>query len=161
VNLWAVPRYREAASSAILALFPVADGPIAEAIMDVFRLADPLPIDNHTWDFLDALARQPNILRLVRRSFLPDRLKGLLAEGVEPERVSRLVNCLLDASGRDVADIRTAWAADAGDLIQIAITLQRFPPTRSQGLDLFERLMDLGAYGIDKVLRDNDRRFGR
>ena len=55
--------------------------------------------------------------------------------------------------------IRTNWAPEAGDLIQITITLQRMKATRAVGLDLFETLLDAGAYEADQVLRDVDRRI--
>jgi hypothetical protein len=57
-----------------------------------------------------------------------------------------------------VGDIQTAWSADSGDLIEIAISLQRIAQTRGLGLDLFETLMDLSAYEASQVLRELDRR---
>ena len=62
------------------------------------------------------------------------------------------------AGGSAVGDIQTAWSADAGDLIEIAITSQRIAQTRGLGLDLFETLMDLSAYEASQVLRELDRR---
>jgi hypothetical protein len=64
----------------------------------------------------------------------------------------------LVAGGSAVGDIQTAWSADAGDLIEIAITSQRIAQTRGLGLDLFETLMDLSAYEASQVLRELDRR---
>ena len=36
---------------------------------------------------------------------------------------------------------------------------QRITNTRANGLDLFEMLVDAGAYEADQVLRDSDRRI--
>ena len=48
------------------------------------------------------------------------------------------------------------------ELIDVAVTLQRCdPPYRTQGLDLFERLLALEAYGVENVLVELDGRFVR
>jgi hypothetical protein len=47
----------------------------------------------------------------------------------------------------------------SGDLIDIAITLQRFPPARPDGTWVFERLMIANAYPIAKMVIELDRRF--
>ena len=66
---------------------------------------------------------------------------------------------MLDECGPDIANSQTEWSASAGDLVDIAVTLQRDPGTRACGLDLFEGLMDFDAYKVSDVLRDLDRRF--
>lgn len=113
--------------------------------MDVFRLADPMPPDQATIKLLNALAQNPDLIRLGGPSFLATRLKDLLADGFDPGLVARVARAILAATGSSVGDIRSRWAHDASDLIQIALTLQRIKATRSLGLELFESLMDLGA----------------
>jgi hypothetical protein len=85
------------------------------------------------------------------------RLKELLADGFNPHLTWRVANAILDAAGPGVGDMRTAWSRDAKDLIQISLTLQRIDGTRTMGLDLFKRLLDLGAYEATKVLNEIDR----
>jgi len=46
-----------------------------------------------------------------------------------------------------------------GSLSTLAITLQRSPPSRLLGTELFEDLLEAGAYGIDEVLGELDRRI--
>lgn len=46
---------------------------------------------------------------------------------------------------------------NAKDLVEIALTLHRLPGTRARGLDLFERLMTLDAYGAQESLSTLDR----
>jgi hypothetical protein len=159
IELWGAPRCRQRVSAALLQLMALAEGHLAEVVLDVFRATDPVPPDSHTDRFLDALAARPQILQHCHSGFLVDRLKELLRDGADPGRVCRVAHAVLDESGRAVADLRTAWAPAAGDLVDIALTLQRLPQTRVCGMDLFERLMDLDAYKIAEALRDIDRRF--
>jgi len=86
-------------------------------------------------------------------------LTELLGDGLDPLAVARASKANLDVHGQSVGDIRTRWAADSRYLIQIAMTLQKSESSRDAGLDLFERLMDLGAYDVDTVLRDVDRKL--
>jgi hypothetical protein len=126
--------------------------------MDIFRVTAPLPPDAKARELLSVIAEKPDLIRGGGPSFITERLKELLADGFYPNIVAAVMRALLTASGSAVGDIRTAWSADAGDLIEIAITLQRFAETRKSGLDLFETLMDLGAYEASQVLRELDRR---
>jgi hypothetical protein len=76
--------------------------------------------------------------------FLTDRLKELLSDGFDARIVAEVSRAIVVASGSATGDIRTSWALSAGDLIEIAVTLQRIKPTRSVRLSLFEALMDTG-----------------
>ena len=87
------------------------------------------------------------------------RLNELLADGLDPLMVARATNAILDVSGHAVGNIRSRWARDSRELVQISMTLQKIDVSRAAGLDLFERLMDLGAYEIDTVLREVDRKI--
>jgi hypothetical protein len=158
VNLWAVPEFRARAHEVLMKLAAAADGYLPGAIMDIFRVTAPLPPDARTRELLSAIAEKPDLIRGGGPSFITDRFKELLADGFYPTIVAAVMRVVLTVGGSSVGDIRTAWAADAGDLIEIAITLQRFAETRSAGLDLFETLMDLGAYEASQVLRELDRR---
>lgn len=139
-----------------LALTP--DGYLPAAIMDVFRVVGQLPPDGRTRELLSVIADNPDFIRLGGSSFITDRLKELLADGLDPKLVAAVTRSLVTSGGSALGDIRTAWSANAGDLIEITITLQRIAETRGVGLDLFETLMDLGAYEASQVLRELDRR---
>lgn len=134
------------------------DGYLPGAIMDVFRVVGQLPPDGKTRELLSVIAENPDFIRCGGSSFVTGRLKELLANGFDPGLVAAVTRALLTAGGSALGDIRTAWSADARDLIEITITLQRIPETRGVGLDLFETLMDLGAYEANQVLRELDRR---
>jgi hypothetical protein len=126
--------------------------------MDVFRFVDPLPVDPATRDFLDTLVKYPTVLREVGTSFLIDRLKDLLSDGNEAQRVCDVASAILRVA-REPSDFRTSLSHTADDLVHIALTLQRLPQTRSAGLKLFEDLMELEVYAVATTLGELDRRL--
>lgn len=158
VNLWAEPEYRKRSHEILMRLAIAADGYLTAAIMDVFRVVHRLPPDERTRELLSVIAVNPDFIRRGGPSFLTDQVKELLADGFDPQLIAKVTQTLLAAVGPAVGNLQTAWARDAPDLIEIAITLQRISQTRGVGLDLFEQLMDLGAYEASQVLRELDRR---
>lgn len=158
VNLWASPSFRQRCHGILMRLVKAPEGHLPRALVDVFRIARPLPPDAKTAELLAAFSRNPELIRQGGPSFLIDRLKELLSDAFDPQIIAEVIRAVLIASGKDVGDVRTTWARGAGDLLEISITLQRFPQTRSSGLDVFEELLDLGAYEASQALRDLDRR---
>lgn len=158
-EVWGLPQARAAATRVLLDLLPDADVLVAQAWLSVFHNSDRLLADEYTQQILDSLIAHPQVLKHGHSGFLVDRLKELLEDGSEHQLVCRVVTSLLVECGKEIADNRTAWAGSAGDLIDIALTLQRLPETRSCGLDVFERLMDLDAYKVSEILADLDRRL--
>jgi len=66
-----------------------------------------------------------------------------------------LVHQLADAIVTSVAstpDARPRLAGASEELVDIAVTLQRLPGFRTQGLTLFERLLELNLYGARQAL---------
>jgi hypothetical protein len=125
--------------------------------MDVFRVSDPVPPDHYTVDILNRVMLEPKMLTC--HSMLAHRLKRLLADGLDPLLVAGVSNAILDTAGQAMGNFRSRWAEDSGDLIQIAMTLQKIEVSRNAGLELFERLMELGAYEAEQVLHEVDRRL--
>ena len=158
-ELWDVPRARGIATRILLALLPSMDSSLAEAWLSVFNRSDHLLIDAYTEQLLDGITKHSLVLRYGHSGALVDRLKELLENGSENERVCRVVTKLLAECGQEIGDLRTAWALSGEDLVDIALTLQRSPETRSCGTDIFERLMDLDVYRASEALGELDRRF--
>jgi hypothetical protein len=158
-ELWGVPRARGIATSVLLTLLPCMDPPLAEAWLSVFNRSEPLLIDCYTEQLLDGVAEHPLVLRYGRTGVLVDRLKELMEDGSEHERVCRVITALLAECGPAIADRRTLSSLSGEDLVDIALTLQRSPETRSCGTDIFERLMDLDVYRVSEALGELDRRF--
>ena len=156
VAAWREPELRALTTPLLVRLASAADGPVADALGSVFSKTDPLPPDDHTRELLEAFLNRPSILS-GGEEFLVTRLKGLLREGWNPLLVHAVADTLARVGGPALRDIRTATSLVAGELADIALTLHRIPETRTHGLDLFERLMGVEAYGLGERLETLDR----
>ncbi|WP_019870656.1 NACHT domain-containing protein [Salinispora oceanensis] len=96
--------------------------------------------------FVDAL---PQLLITLERA--PDQVDDLV-----------LLCCerFVDVSGADAGDVRTGAAADArqvGKLLVRAYAQTTSKESRSRVLDLLDRLLAAGAYGVTDVVRESER----
>lgn len=156
-HLWDSSRFRGLATDILIQLVPLANEAIAQAIMDVFRLVDTLYADELTYSLLDTLLAFPQVLKIGRKDFIIERIQDLLPG--HPDLVYRICKTLLDLSGDKLAGGGTLFSLHATELIDIALTLQRYEGKyRPQGLELFERLLELEAYGARDVLAEIDSR---
>jgi hypothetical protein len=108
--------------------------------------------DEHTRRLLLATIEHPTLLDAADPMFLIDRLQELLRDGMDAPLVASVATAVV--AGK--AGVR--WEGSAGDLVGIALALQRLPETRADGTALFERLMEAGTYEADDALRSLDRR---
>jgi hypothetical protein len=81
-----------------------------------------------------------------------------------PDRVDDLVllcaNRFVETLGTEAADIRTGAAADArevGQLVIRGLAQSHAASERAALLDVLDRLLLLGAYGIDEVVNESER----
>ena len=153
---WGEPALRALTTPLLLRLMSMGSKTVGNALSAIFKKGDPLPADDHTHKILEAMLDRPSILA-GGRYFLIEGLKGLLREGGNPNLVHRVANALIQEKGNALGDVSTAWAVNAGDLADIALTLHRISETREAGLDLFERLMDVSSYGLDERIAMIDR----
>jgi hypothetical protein len=158
-KLWGSPRARRASTAVLLALISETDECVTHAWLSVFNHPDSFLVDEFTDGLLDGLVEQPHMLRRAHSVSLTGVLKRLIPESSEYERVCRIVKIILAQSGTKTGDIRTAWAAAAGDFTDLALTLQYIPETRSCGLEIFESLLDFDAHNITQVLHEIDRQL--
>ncbi|AVT40285.1 ATP-binding protein [Plantactinospora sp. BB1] len=96
--------------------------------------------------FADAL---PQLLITLERA--PDRVDDL---------VLKCCNRFVEVLGTDAGDIRTGAAGDArrvGKLLVRAYTQAPSKEGRSRALDLLDRLLAIGAYGVADVIRESER----
>jgi hypothetical protein len=116
--------------------------------------ADPMVGDEHSVRLLRALVERTAPLPLVCVDFIvPWALKLLF---ICPELVLRFSNRLLDecaVAGENLS--RLNWQSTL--LAQIAVGLQRTTEFRGQGLDLFERLLELGLNGATEAMKEIDQ----
>jgi hypothetical protein len=83
----------------------------------------------------------------------------LRISGQLPEIAADVSLRILDAAGTSAGDIRTANSADMPDIWAIAIRLNAFGSERGRerGLDVFDRLCELQAYGAERALESFER----
>ena len=156
VAAWAEPALKSLATPRLVEFASIGGSAIDHALSSVFERVDTLPTDGHTRDLLEAMLQRPSILTHTGH-YLLESLKAFLRNGWEPMLVFRIANALVAASEGELGDIRTRWAANAGDLADIALTLHRIPETKHQGLELFERLMLADSYDLGKRIEAIDR----
>ncbi|MDR6772679.1 hypothetical protein [Azospirillum sp. BE72] len=156
-HLFPTRAHRDAAAGVLVRLLKDADEPTAAAVRDVFRLVDALQPDGPTIRLLSALANEPQRLGDEGDEFFIQALASLLPN--EADLVARLARLGAERWAGPLADIRTSMAATAPELVDVALTLHRLGgPLRQRGLELFETMLDLGAYGSRDALAEIDRR---
>lgn len=155
-HLWGEPGLVPVVAPILTRLIPHAKKPIASAVLHLLNQKNPLPINDHTRSILDAIIEYPQILKEGSNHFLTEKLSGLLP--VEAERIYQVCMALLDQRKDDITGISNSFAVNGDELIDISLTLQRIGSHREKGLELFERLLDLDAYGIRDTLLELDRR---
>ena len=150
-QLWDVPEMRDDSSSVLCRLVPVATDRIGKAISTVFWAQEDFPANEATKSLLQTLADHSQAFLHISVFDLIEHLVGLLPH----DRVLVLAVCkAILKSGRRQNDL-----FDAGpSLVKIAMTLQRFNDTRSEGLSLLEEMMRLGLDDAFRLLREIDIR---
>lgn len=156
-HLWGDYPVRDRVTNIMVQMIPYLDKAQSKAIMEVFRLTDPLIYDDATLKLLDAICKNPRMIRFGGDSFLIDRMQDLLP--AKPEIVFRVSKSFVEALKDQIIDIRTSLYASAQELVNTALTLQRYEgKNREQGLELFEMLLELNAYGAKSTLDELDGR---
>ena len=154
-NLWGEPEYRANATTVLLSLLSCQDSDVLAAVLDVFRVTDQLTDDRYTVDLLDEMCKQRVFKHGGRPTFLVDHLVGLVTK--EGSLVAKVVENLIDEGTEKLHDFSTAFFSAAPLLANIALTLQRYDGTRKEGLRIFEKLLELNAYGAQDALNDLDQ----
>ncbi len=157
-RLWTEKEFRASASGVLKPMFVIEDKRIAKAILDVFRLTDDWEGDSLTVELLEQIAAHPKLIALAGQSFLTDRLSHLLPACAD--QVARIARAIIEIWKDDLSNFSTGIAAASPELVDIAITLHRLDgPNGLQGLELFENLIEIDAYGARDTLAQIDSRF--
>jgi nucleoside phosphorylase len=159
VNLWTDERYKPFANATLVALLKEADKSLVAAILDVFRVADDFVFDAYTQELLAALSDVHTDMSEAPSHFIVERLQALLPYGAEV--IAKIADKLVSAWSSELADMRTGIAIDAPQLTDLALTLHRLGGlARESGVSIFERMLELDAYGTRETLAEIDGRFG-
>ncbi len=158
-ELWGQEEWRRVATPILEKLALLANEEIAESIMSVFWGGKEFLFDEATERLLNLLADRPELLKR-RSGQLLDRLKEGLQDGGLPHGlVLRVASALAERNADEIGNPQTRWALHSGDLVDIALTLQRNPETRSAATKLFEQLLEIGAHTIEGTLKQLDCRL--
>jgi hypothetical protein len=150
-DLWQDPARRERACPYLCALVRFADLTIDQVILK--RLAhDDIGADDLAREVLQAFATRSEPVPTECSQDLVSWLSRLVH--AEPASVHQLLTSLVPAAATDPNGMRVGFSA--GELVNTALTLQRMPGFREQGLDLFEQLLGLNLYGARGALDEID-----
>ena len=160
VNLWPDEKLRQRANAILVTLLKGASKKLVAAVMDVFRVIDELVPDASTVELLQALADPSTDMSAAPSHFVVERLQALLPH--EAELVSTFSEKLVAAWRDELGDIRTGTAVTvAPQLTDLALTLHRLGgASRQSGVNLFEAMIEIDAYGARDTLSEIDGRFG-
>lgn len=148
-NVWPSHKF---VTPLIVRLFDLDIDVLSDVLMGLFRFNEKLVPSIELSEILDAILRNGS-LRILKndRIHIARTLKSIVSE--EPERIATMCFQIIDLYGQDLGNIATAASADAGDLIDIALTLHNSGPKYQRaGIDIFEKLLDLEVYKINDVL---------
>jgi nucleoside phosphorylase len=150
-HLWDEPEARGEAAGILCQLIPQLTNRIGQAIGTVFCARDDFIADAPTEMLLQTLAKNPGCFREIPIVDLVEHLAGLL-----PHKRTLVLNVCqaIVTSGRKENDLFEAGP----HLVRIAMTLQRFDDTRTDGLTLFEDFLRLGLDDAYSTLRAIDIR---
>jgi hypothetical protein len=155
-HLWDLPEARPHACEILCKLAPHATPRIATAFGTVFWTQEGFPADEHTDALLSAIAANPAILS---GSFVPELIE-LLVDLLPHSRHNILAVCqaIVKSRGNELTSLAHELFLSGPHLVNIAMTLQRFDDTRSEGLTLLEDLLRLGLDEAFSILHDIDIR---
>ncbi len=161
-NSWANPRFRPISHRVLMAAVSSSDPEIIDAIMDAFSgtEGDRIPADARTRELLHAIAQAPaRFVSSSRAHSFIERLKELLQDSFCPAVIARAARAVLEVAGERMADMGSSFYSSSEELMEVAITLQRFADSRADGTWIFEQLIAVNAFKIDEAVRSLDRRL--
>ena len=157
-ELWPDVSHRAAATDILVRLIPLADRRVSRAIMHVFLRTDVLCADGDTERFLRTLHEHSAVLRGEQGSFFAERLQYLLS--AYPDLVFDLCMDAARLWAEELDAARVGFASSTAQFTNMALMFQRLDGTyRAKGLDLFERLLDIGVHDAFMALQELDRRI--
>lgn len=155
-HLWHLPATRSTMHPLLIQLLKSGDESMLLALSAIF-LHNGLGHDPETQAVLEAVVEHPRILTFGSAESLPKSLSKLVE--IEPHRVCRVANSLLDIAGEKMGNITTSWYLSTEWLLDIALKLQDMEPAeRAEGSALFERMLEFNMpQAVDMTLELDKR----
>jgi hypothetical protein len=155
-RLWDELDARAEAIELLGKLAPQCGERVAKAFGTVFWATEDFLDDSDTENLLNIIVKHPCVLSPHFVSDLVEHLAELCR--FQTRLVSKLTRVIVEKFGGEVGDLRTSLYSAGPHLVNIAMTLQRFNDTRTEGLNILEDLMRLGVDEAFRILDDIDIR---
>jgi hypothetical protein len=144
---------RNEAHKLILTFVEGAEGDQAHAISSAVDKGDTLAADELTRELLLKVARNEAVLGASLTSRFADGLQSLLLypnfDETVMEVTERIVEMIITKNGGEHRGFIDK------EFVQVTIALQRNDgPLRSKAMDVYEKLLDAGAYGAEEAAKD-------
>lgn len=144
---------RRAAHNLLMKFVPCSAGDQAHAISSAVDKRDTLPPDQLTREMILLISENNAVLSASLTGRFADALQSLLLYPGFDEPVmqvtERIATLMINGKGR------TGMGFMDKDFVQVTISLQRSDgPLRARAMDVYETLLDAGAYGAEEAARD-------
>jgi hypothetical protein len=157
-HLWRDPARRSASTDILVRLMQQADRRVSQGIMHVFLRTDVMCADGDTERLLRTLHVYPTVLKGEQGPFFAERLEDLLS--TYPDVVYDLCMDVARLWEHEIGSPRVGFASATAHFTNMALTFQRLDGAyRAKGLDLFERLLDIGVHDAFMTLQELDKRI--
>ncbi len=158
VELWSELQYRTLGTEFLLRLISTPDNRVRRAVSHIFGRENTLFYDNNMKRILDSLCIYPEVLANDRTGYLIEALEDIVI--IDPDRVYQICSAIVNKLGKKLTDISRSSAIWSENIINIALALNRLDtPHRERGLELFEKLLNLGVWRVRETLLELDRRL--
>ena len=139
-------------------LLPAGEPGVWQAVTEIFSVVREWTADRPTNSLLTALADGPYLPSGHNANLIPEQLASLMDD--YPALVARVAKRLVAAWRNELAYVHTHTAMAAQPLVDLAVNLHRLGgETREIGIELFEELLEIDAYGARQTRDEIDNRF--
>lgn len=159
--LWADPSIRDRVVTLLVRLLEKNEEEIWHLLFGLFNGLDTANADVPTLRLIKEIAVRIDKAPAPKDTSVVESLIGLVPR--HAEIVALIASHLIRLWRNQLADTRTSIVLASRKIIDLAITLHRIPETREQGIQMFQELVEIGAYESRQVLDeiDNRLRLGR
>jgi hypothetical protein len=155
--LWRNASLRDAVSTLIVRLLDKSEEPIWHLVFSLFNGLETVNADAATIHLMTEIAARIHRAPPPKDSYVVECLAGLVPR--HAITVAVIASQLIQLWRNQLSDMQTSVVLASREIIDLAITLHRLPETREKGIQMFEQLVEIGAYESRQVLDEIDNRF--
>lgn len=155
--IWADGSLRDSIVTLLMRLLGHHEEAIWHLVFHLFHGLDAETADAATIRLIGEIAERINFAPPPKDSYVVECLAGFVPRYAKP--VAAIAAQLIQLWKNDLSDMRTSVALASREIIDLSITLHRLDETREQGIQMFEQLVEIGAYEARQVLTEIDNRL--